>query len=175
MQHYGDTYGFNMYRLPVGWQYLVSSPGSDFIPANFAIFDQLMQSCLKAKATCVIDIHNYARWNGQIVNQGGPTKEQFADLWKRLAMEYGKNDNVAYGLVNEPHDVDMTKWAEACQEAVNEIRGSGAKGMILLPGTLFAAAFSFVISSTLALAPKKHTNETHPCFPHQNTLPLYVA
>ena len=33
---------------------------------------------------CMIDIHNYARWNGQITGQREPTDDQFASLWRVL-------------------------------------------------------------------------------------------
>lgn len=29
--------------------------------------------------------HNYARWNGAIIGQGGPTNAQFATLWSQVA------------------------------------------------------------------------------------------
>lgn len=51
----------------------------------------------------MIDIHNYARWNGAIIGQGGPTNAQFASLWSQLAAKYKGNTKVIFGLMNEPH------------------------------------------------------------------------
>lgn len=36
----------------------------------------------------VLDLHNYARWNGGIVGQGGPTDAQLANVWEQLAKKY---------------------------------------------------------------------------------------
>ena len=105
-----------------------------------------MQACLQTGAYCAIDIHNFARWNGKIIGQdGGPTNDQFADLWRQLATKYKDNEKVIFGLMNEPHDVDITAWAASCQAAVTAIRGAGATTqMILLPGNNFTSAGTFV-------------------------------
>jgi hypothetical protein len=42
-----------------------------------------------------------ARWNGQIIGQGGPTNDQFVNLWKQLAAKYASKPKVVFGLMNE--------------------------------------------------------------------------
>lgn len=71
---------------------------------NLASYDKLVQGCLSTGAHCIIDVHNYARWNGQIVGQGGPSNAQFASLWSQLATKYASESRVVMGLINEPHD-----------------------------------------------------------------------
>lgn len=89
----------------------------------------------------MIDIHNFARWNGGIIGQGGPTDDQFVSLWKRLATKYADSDKVVFELMNEPHDLDVGVWADTCQKVVTAIREAGATTqMILLPGTNFDSA-----------------------------------
>ena len=99
MQHFFNDDKFNIFRLPVGWQWLVNNNlGGPLDANNFDKSDQLVQGCLKTGAACIIDIHNYARWNGQIIGQGGPTDDQFASLWSNLATKYKANDKVIFGL-----------------------------------------------------------------------------
>lgn len=102
-----------------------------------------MQSCLKASANtlCVIDIHNYARWNKQIIGQGGPTNAQFVSLWTQLATKYKGEARMAFGIMNEPHEVDITKWAETLQQVVTAIRGAGATTQ-LSPSALSFSPFN---------------------------------
>jgi aryl-phospho-beta-D-glucosidase BglC (GH1 family) len=69
----------------------------------------VVQACLKTGATCIIDIHNYARWNGQIIGQGGPTNDQFVNLWTQVATKYKSQSMIAFGVMNEPHEVDINK------------------------------------------------------------------
>lgn len=104
MSHFVSKTGHNIFRLPVGWQYLVNNVlGGTLNSSNIATYDLLVQGCLATGASCVIDIHNYARWNGGIIGQGGPTNAQFASLWSQLASKYKSNTKVIFGLMNEPH------------------------------------------------------------------------
>lgn len=99
----------------------------------------------------MIDIHNFARWNGGIIGQGGPTDDQFVSLWTQLAAQYAKNDKIVFELMNEPHDLDIALWAQTCQKVVTAIRQAGAASqMILLPGTNFDSAATLVSSGSAA-------------------------
>lgn len=47
MQHFKKDDGMNIFRLPVGWQYLTNNVvGGDLDSTNFGKYDELMQSCL---------------------------------------------------------------------------------------------------------------------------------
>lgn len=104
MSHFVNDDNLNIFRLPVAWQYLVNDVlGGTLDAANFAKYDQLVQVCLQTGASCIIDVHNYARWNGEIIGQGGPTNAQFANLWQQIATKYKNETSVIFGLMNEPH------------------------------------------------------------------------
>ncbi len=123
--------------------------GSDLDTSNLSKYDQLVQSCLGTGAYCMIDVHNFARWNGQIIGQGGPTDEQFASFWGQLAGKYATNSKIVFELMNEPHDLDVGIWAQTCQKVVTAIREAGATSqMILLPGTNFDSAATLVSSGS---------------------------
>lgn len=86
MGHFASI-GLNSFRLPVSWQYLVNNNlGGPLDPTNSGRYDQLVQGCLQTGAHCIIDIHNYARWNGEIVDQSGGavTGAQLNSLWQQL-------------------------------------------------------------------------------------------
>lgn len=105
MKHFVDDDGLNAFRLPVGWQYLVNdNVGGTLDSTNFDKYDALVKACLVTGAYCIIDIHNYARWNGGIIGQGGPKDSDFASLWSQLATKYAQEEKVVMGLMNEPHD-----------------------------------------------------------------------
>jgi len=77
MQHFVKNDNMNIFRLPVGWQYLVNNNLGGALDSTAAgNYDQLVQACLATGASCIIDIHNYARWNGGIIGQGGPTNDR---------------------------------------------------------------------------------------------------
>ncbi|KAF4574378.1 Endoglucanase EG-II [Pleurotus pulmonarius] len=167
MKHFVEDDGFNTFRLPVGWQFLVNDVlGGPIDEANFAIYDDLVQTCLSTGAYCIIDVHNYARWNGKvqsfscfIIGQGGPTDAEFASLWSGIASKYADNPRILFGVMNEPHDVpDIERWAQSVQAAVTAIREAGATTqLILLPGNNWTSAATF-ISNGSAAALSKVTN-----------------
>lgn len=106
-----------------------------------------MQSCLDVGAYCVLDVHNFARWNGGIIGQGGPTNKEFADLWTQLATKYADSEFVIFELMNEPNDLIFDDWVVSSQAAVNAIRAAEAvPHIILLPGNNFSSAGTFISS-----------------------------
>lgn len=100
MNHFVKDDTLNTFRLPVGWQFLTNGQlGGQLNSNNAGQYDRLVQGCLNSGAAlCIMDIHNYARWNGKIVGQGGPSNAQLADIWKQLATKYGKNSKIAFGM-----------------------------------------------------------------------------
>lgn len=67
MQHFVDDDGYNVFRLPVGWQFLTQDAETGTLDAaNLAEYDDLVQACLATGASCIIDVHNYARFNGEV-------------------------------------------------------------------------------------------------------------
>lgn len=152
MKHFVADDGMNLMRLPISWQFLVNNQlGGTLDANNLGKYDRLVQACLSTGAHCMIDIHNFARWNGGIIGQGGPTDDQFVSLWAQLATKYAKNDKVVFELMNEPHDLDVALWAQTCQKAVTAIRQAGAASQtILLPGTNFDSAATLVSSGSAA-------------------------
>ncbi|KAI1501587.1 glycoside hydrolase superfamily [Biscogniauxia marginata] len=160
MQHFVQNDGLNTFRLPVTWQFLINSRNLNGLATaeigntsngtldrtNAAEYNLLVRACLDTGSTCIIDIHNYARFEGQIIGQGGPTNAQFALLWSQIASMYRNESKVIFGVMNEPHDLpDLSTWADTVQAAVTAIRQAGATTQtILLPGTEFTHASSFV-------------------------------
>ncbi|KAF4635708.1 hypothetical protein G7Y89_g2393 [Cudoniella acicularis] len=176
MQHFAKDDGLNLFRLPVSWQFLINNADSvgtatgnstgggktntttptnstraaaadgALDSVNFGKYDMLVKTCLATGAKCIVDVHNYARFNGKIIGQGGPTNEQFANLWSQIATKYATETNVIFGIMNEPHDIpDLKIWAATVQAAVTAIRKAGATTqMILLPGNNFTSAQTFV-------------------------------
>ncbi|KJA16684.1 glycoside hydrolase family 5 protein [Hypholoma sublateritium FD-334 SS-4] len=147
IKHFVKNDRFNTFRLPVGWQFLTNNLKSGVLSsANFAKYDALVQTCLGTGSYCIIDIHNYARFNGMIIGQGGPSDTTFARLWSNIASHYKSQSKLIFGIMNEPHDIpNINIWAKSVQKAVTAIRSAGALDqMILLPGNNWTSAAAFV-------------------------------
>ncbi|KIJ63195.1 glycoside hydrolase family 5 protein [Hydnomerulius pinastri MD-312] len=153
MTHFVNDDKYNIFRLPVSWQFLTNNEATGVLnETNFAEYDALVQACLTTGASCIIDIHNYARFNGDIIGQGGPSNEMFADLWSSLATYYASESKIVFGVMNEPHDLpSITTWATTVQAAVTAIRNAGATTqLILLPGDNYTSAETFVSGGSAA-------------------------
>lgn len=175
----------NIFRLPVGWQYLVNYLGGDLNDFFYNTYDPLVQKCLQTAqdTKCIIDIHNYgmikhclvikvrgqradfrilARWDGGIIGQqGGPSNDDFASLWTHLASYYANQPNIVMGIMNEPHELEIYAWATTLQVVVNAIRYAGAGSQwILLPGTGYSSAGDFKYSSGDALSGVRNPDDS---------------
>ncbi|KAK7941566.1 uncharacterized protein PG986_013953 [Apiospora aurea] len=146
MRHFVNDDKFNIFRLPVGWQYLTNgSPTGNLDANNLARYDAFVQGCLQLGTYCIIDIHNYARYNGAVIGQGGPADDTFVALWTALANKYKSQSKIVFGVMNEPHDLTIGTWAQTVQKVVTAIRNTGATSqMILLPGTDYTSAANFI-------------------------------
>jgi endoglucanase len=59
MIHFVNDDHLNIFRLPVGWQFLVNGVlGGTLNSANLSEYNTLVQDCLSTGAHCIIDIHN---------------------------------------------------------------------------------------------------------------------
>lgn len=87
MTHFVNPDGLNIFRLPVSWQYLTNNTlNSTLESINFSHYDQLVQSYLRTGATCMVDLHNYGRWNGSVIGgPNGPSDAQFINPWGQIA------------------------------------------------------------------------------------------
>ena len=113
-------------------------------PDFFGQYDKFVQEVLKNGGKPIIDVHNYARYHGKVVGQSEVTDDNFVDLWSKIATKYANSPEVIFGIVNEPHALDMDKWGKTVQKVVNGIRKAGAKSnIILLPGDHYTAMGDF--------------------------------
>lgn len=135
MSHFVTKDKLNIFRLPVAWQYLVASKLSGTLDATaIGSYDKLMQACLATGAYCIIDIHNYARWNGAVIGTpGGPTNADFSDLWKQLATKYAAEEKVVMGLMNEPHE---SMKASTCLRTITHKHHSEKSRVVELMGRI---------------------------------------
>jgi endoglucanase len=69
------------------------------------------------------------------------------DLWGKIASRYKDNNLVAFGLMNEPKGLQTETWLQAVNMAIAQIRRTGAKNLILVPGNGWSSARSWVIGN----------------------------
>lgn len=139
--------GANIIRLCVLWERVQPNLGSDLNGAELKQIDDVIAKAHDVGVRVLIDIHNYAAYRGGLVGSDKVSIQDFADLWKRLALKYRDDQSVIFGLMNEPVKLPTETWLDATNAAIREIRAAGADNMIMVPGNGWSSARDWFRSS----------------------------
>ncbi|PLW09146.1 hypothetical protein PCANC_23960 [Puccinia coronata f. sp. avenae] len=134
----------NFFRIPVAWEYLQSEVNGALNEKNLATYKKYIDQITEKKAYVAIDLHAYARFKGQIVGES-PTMPAtaLANFWSQMGAVFKNNTYVMLGLVNEPHDLDIHKWAKTVNTTVEKLRKKDINNVLLIPGTEYTAMKAF--------------------------------
>ncbi|KAG0147472.1 hypothetical protein CROQUDRAFT_468153 [Cronartium quercuum f. sp. fusiforme G11] len=119
----------NLFRFPVGWPYLQPEVGKPLNQSELDLLDKYVQEATKQNTYSIIDLHNFARRDGQFA-----TADMMVNVWTQLAKHYADQPMVIFGLANEPHEVVLSTWIDVVQKVVTAVREAGANNYMLLPG-----------------------------------------
>ncbi|KAK3942499.1 glycoside hydrolase family 5 protein [Diplogelasinospora grovesii] len=130
--------------------------GAKFNETHFDYYKQAIDYITKTKkAYAILDPHNYMRYNdpssqpfsgsviGNTTDPKAATTAQFGAVWGELAKRFADNEKVIFGLMNEPHDMPSSLLLANLQAAVDGIRKSGAKNLIIAPGNSWTGGHSW--------------------------------
>lgn len=135
--------GFTIIRLPFLWERIQPVLSGDLDAKEFERLDHVVARSLDRKLAIILDLHNYARRGQDAIGSDKLPVAAFADVWRRLAERYKGRDGVAFGLMNEPHDMPTEDWARAAQAAIDAIRTTKACNRVLVPGNAWSGAHSW--------------------------------
>lgn len=138
--------GMRAIRLPFRWERLQRSLRSALDATELARMESIVRYATGLGARVILDPHNYARYHGALVGTSELSNDDYADLWRRLALVFADDDRVIFGLMNEPHTMPTEQWLAAANAAIAAIRGAGAQNLILVPGNSYTGAFSWADS-----------------------------
>jgi len=135
--------GFNTYRLAFKWERLQRQLGAEFDPQEIAAIDRTVGYLTKRGAYVILDVHNYARYYRKLIGSASVPVSGFTSLWVKLANRYQSNERVIFGLMNEPFRIGADTWRDIAVAAIGAIRATGARNLILVPGTHWSGAHSW--------------------------------
>lgn len=135
--------GMNVFRIPVLWERLQPALNGPLDPAELGRLQQIVEMGEKYHAHIIVDIHNYGRYRGKVIGSDDVTPASFADVWRRLAEVFKEEPAVMFGLMNEPQLSSADSWAQVQQQAIDAIRGTGARNDILVSGIGWDGAHNF--------------------------------
>ena len=157
---YFSALGFNCARLPFRWERLQPDLYGGFDAEEQKRLAGLVEGIAQGGLVTILDPHNFARrklredgwsYDHLIGSQAVPT-DAFADFWRRLAAMFKSNDLVVFGLMNEPFDISAEDWLAVANHTIAAIRNTGAANWILVPGTAYTGAHSWLSSGNTVLA-----------------------
>jgi endoglucanase len=143
IDYFVTTKGMRIIRVPFLWERLQPSLNGALNTTQLANLQTLVNYATSAGATVVIDPHNYARYNGNLIGSTAVPNAAFANFWDRLARTFGGNSRVVFGLMNEPNTMPTEQWRDAANAGIAAIRATGASNLILVPGNAWTGAHSW--------------------------------
>jgi endoglucanase len=139
--------GMQLVRVPILWERLQPIPLKPLEATELALIDKALVS-LSPFQTIILDIHNYGKFNGQGLDQIPEGGDWLSDLWQRLADHYKGRPAIAFGLMNEPNGMTPAAWRKMVDHSVAAIRQTGARNLILVPGSNWTGAHSWTNGGT---------------------------
>jgi aryl-phospho-beta-D-glucosidase BglC (GH1 family) len=139
---YFKAEGMDLIRLPFRWERVQPALGGELNPEEVGRIVTFLDEAQARGMHVVLDVHNYGRYNGQVIGSDIVPASAFADFWSKLSSALKDHPAIyGFGLMNEPHDMGSADaWPTAAQAAVNAIRATGAAETILVSGNAWSSA-----------------------------------
>lgn len=149
---YYRSFGFNILRLPFRWDRLQPVLFAEFEQAEWRRFEHLIAITLAAGFYIILDPHNGAHRRipddgfskEHVIGSPEVPVEAFTHFWRQLTQRTKHHRKIIYGLMNEPVHITPKAWFDAAQKAVDVIRYEGAEQMLLVPGTGYSTAHTWL-------------------------------
>lgn len=142
---YFASKGFDTVRLAFMWERLQPKLMEPLDQDEVGRLKEAVELLRAHRMRVILDPHNYARYNDEVVGSDAVPSAAFGDFWARLAKLYANDHDVIFGLMNEPYRMPITQWLDAANTATAAIRSeAGANNLILVPGTAWSGAHSWM-------------------------------
>ena len=128
--------GFDNIRLSVDPQPMFSRGHADALPAEYlGYLDHAVDMILQQHLAVTIDIHPESEFKQKLLTDDAFV-EQFADLWRALALHYSQldPDYVFFEVMNEPEMRDRYRWAGIQTKLLAAIREGAPQNTVILAG-----------------------------------------
>ena len=130
-------------RLPVAWSRLQPVPGAAIDSGEWGRVVAVVRMARARRIRVVLDLHDYGAWRGRVIGSAALPDEVFADTWRRIARLARGEPDLVLGLMNEPHLQSAPQWQRSAQAALDAIRASGARNLVLVSGADWDGAHSW--------------------------------
>jgi len=140
---YFVTKKINLIRFPIAWERVQPSAKGDLDLTYLGGIQNIIGYATERNVQVLLDVHNYARYYGNVIGESEYGSDVLADLWSKLAREFANNPKVIFGIMNEPNNMKTETWLADANDAIAAIRSAGASNLITVPGNGWTGASSW--------------------------------
>ncbi len=134
--------GFKLVRLGFLWERVQPKLGTELDAAEMGRIKQSLDYAQKYGIKVILDMHNYYRYYGKVINSPEVPRAQFAETWRKIALQVSKHPALyGYGLMNEPYNTGNNLWPQTAQAAGQAIRKIDPTTWIMVAGDRYSSAF----------------------------------
>ena len=143
---YYASKGMDVIRIDPKWERLQPTLNGNLNAAEMAAIDDVVSYAASKGIAVELQVHNYGKYHDDLIGSSAVPTSAFANLWTKLAARYADDPNVIFGLMNEPNQHSAAQWLPIANAGIKAIRDVGAEQQILVPGTYWDGAHSWVSS-----------------------------
>jgi endoglucanase len=137
---YFKKVGFRAIRLPVRWERLQPVLHGALDERYLSGIVTFLDNAQAHGVDVLIDLHNYARYDRQLLGTEAVPASAFFDVWQRLARALNSHQALhGYGLMNEPYNT-AGLWHQVAQSGVDGVRSVDRTRRIYVAGERFSSA-----------------------------------
>ncbi|KAF3916178.1 Endoglucanase [Arthrobotrys entomopaga] len=136
--------GFNAFRIPIMLERAAPPDSGLDDPSTYdqsylSGLYQIVSYITSKGGQAIIDIHNFGRYNGDILTD----VSGFGIFWHALSAWTAFSPNVVFDLMNEYHDMDDSLVFQLNQAGLSAIRGNNLTNLILVEGNSWSGAWTW--------------------------------
>lgn len=151
--------GFNVVRLPFKWDRLQPDISGPIAEDEWGFIARAIADAKRNRLSLILDPHNYAHRRvrddaftaDHLIGSAQVPVTAFVAFWAELARRTQKHAHVIYGLMNEPTVLTAATWRDIANSTIAAIRETGAQNLVLVPGTAYTGAHSWIDAGNTAL------------------------
>ncbi|WP_282344750.1 MULTISPECIES: glycoside hydrolase family 5 protein [Pseudomonas] len=136
--------GITLVRFPLKWERLQPKLYGPLDPAYTKLLDDMLAQANVYGVKVILDIHNYARYNNEVIGSAKVTFSDFRKLGELIGNRYKNNPAVyGYDIMNEPYGDADKYWPQAAQAGINGIRVYDKKKPLFVEGRSYSGAYTW--------------------------------
>lgn len=144
--YWAQDVGANIVRIPFKWERLQADAFGQLDQKYLNYLKTSVQNAADNGMVAILDMHNYGAYKHQQVKDAA----MLSDVWLKLGKEFDNNPSVWLNLMNEPNNRSAVEWKNLTQEVVYTLRENDIDNKLLLSGTGWSGAHSWVGSGNAA-------------------------